>query len=63
MYEITRYQVTLRGYFETDNPDELVSKIEQVAKDCKAERIGQFQVYGLAPYVDYQEADVTNPQN
>lgn len=54
------YQISLRGYFETENPDELIEAIKKVAEEKDADLIGQFQTYMLAPYVDYQKADVTD---
>lgn len=57
------YQISLRGYFETEKPDELIEAIKKVAAENDADIIGQFQSYRLAPYVDYQKADVTDPSD
>lgn len=57
------YQITLRGYFETEKPDELLEAIKTVANENDADIIGQFQSYKLADYVDYQKADVTDPSD
>ena len=57
------YQISLRGYFETKNPDELLEAIKKVAAENDADIIGTFQTYKLAPYVDYQKADVTDSSN
>lgn len=57
------YQITLRGYFETEKPDELLEAIKTVASENDADIIGQFQSYKLADYVDYQKADVTDPSD
>jgi hypothetical protein len=55
------YQISLNGFFETENPDALIEAIQNVVKEQNAELIGQFLTYGLSPYVDYQKADVTDP--
>ena len=57
------YQITLRCYFETEKPDELLEAIKTVASENDADIIGQFQSYKLADYVDYQKADVTDPSD
>ena len=57
------YQITIRGYFETEKPDELLEAIKTVANENDADIIGQFQSYKLADYVDYQKADVTDPSD
>ena len=57
------YQISLNGYFETENPEDLISAIQNIVKEKNAELIGQFMIYGLSPYVDYQKADVTDSQN
>ena len=54
------YQVSLRGYFETENPEKLIEAINNIVKEQKVDLIGQFLTYQLAPYVDYQKADDTN---
>ena len=54
------YQISLKGYFETENPDKFLEDLQKVIKDDEIDLIGQFQVYKLAPYVDYQKADVSD---
>lgn len=57
------YQINLKGYIESENPDELTDSITKLIEEKNSELIGQFVVYQLAPYVDYQKADVTDPQD
>ena len=57
------YQISLKGYIETENPDELLELINKTIDSNNAELFGQFVTYQLAPYVDYQKADVTNSRN
>ena len=55
------FQVILKGYIETINPDDLIEKLNVTLKDLNCELIGQFQIYQLAPYVEYQKCeDLTN---
>ncbi len=61
--EFTVYQVSLKGYIETENPDELFELINKAIDSNKGELFGQFTAYQLAPYVDYQKADVTDSRN
>lgn len=57
------YQIAFKGYFESENPDTLVEALKKTATENKSDVIGEFVVYQLAPYVDYQKADVTDPQD
>ena len=57
------YRINLNGYLETENPEELINAISDLVKEKNSDLIGQFMIYGLSPYVDYQKADVTDPQN
>lgn len=57
------YQISLKGYFETEKPDELIEMINKAVQDSNSERIGQFATYQLAPYIDYQKADVKDPND
>ena len=57
------YQITLKGYFETENPDEFVASVKEIAEKQNVDLVGVFQIFQLAPYVDYQKADVTDPQD
>lgn len=52
------YQIVLKGYFESEDPDKLVDEIKRITDETKSDLIGDFVVYQLAPYVDYQKADV-----
>lgn len=51
------FQIILKGYLETENPDNLINKLNELLKEEKSELVGQFQVYQLAPYVDYQKCE------
>lgn len=57
------YQISLKGYFELENPDKFLEDLQKVITENEADLIGQFHVYKLAPYVDYQKADVTDPSD
>lgn len=54
------YQINLKGFIEVEDSNKLLDRIEKAIKDSNAELIGQFVIYKLAPYVDYQKADVTD---
>lgn len=57
------YQISLKGYLETEKPEELLEAFKKVSEELGAELFGQFVTYMLPPYVDYQKADVTDSQN
>jgi len=52
------YQVILKGYFETIDPDKLIEEIQTTVKNQNSEIVGNFNVYQLAPYVDFQKDDI-----
>lgn len=51
------FQIILKGCIETVSPEDLINKINNTIKDCNSELVGQFQVYQLAPYVEYQKCE------
>lgn len=57
------YQIIFKGCFETENPDEFVEAIKKLAEEQKVYIAGQFQVFQLPPYVDYQEAEITDSKS
>ena len=61
--EFTVYQISLKGYIETEKPKELLEAFKKAAEENGAELYGNFVTYMLAPYVDYQKADVTDSQD
>jgi hypothetical protein len=57
------FQITLRGHYElNENPQEFLKEIEEIAKKYKAELNGEFRIFTISPYIDYQVADVTDAQ-
>ena len=54
------FQINLEGFIESENPDKLVQKIESVIKESNSDLIGRFNIFLLPPYVDYQNAEVTD---
>ena len=51
------YQISLRGCFETQDPEQLLTKINEALKETKSSVIGQFSVVMLPPYIDYQTVE------
>ena len=56
------YNITIKGYFETEKAEEFVKKLEEIIKETDSNFIGKPVVYELAPYVDYQKQDDRNEE-
>lgn len=54
---VNMYNITIKGYFETEKAEEFVKKLEEIVKETDSNFIGKPVVYELAPYVDYQKQE------
>lgn len=51
------FQVVFKGAFEVENAEKFIQEVDRVIDELKGSKVGQFQIYQLAPYVDYQKCD------
>lgn len=57
------YEIVLKGFIETGDPDSLVTELKDVIEKHSSELVGQFNVFQLAPFVDYQKIESTQDSN
>lgn len=57
------FQLVFKGYFELEQPDEFLKEFEELSKKHNVETCGRFEVYQLAPFVDYQKCDVEDTRD
>lgn len=51
------FQIRLNGCIELEEPEKLLEEINQLIEKYNGSTLGQFAVYQLPPYVDYQKCD------
>ena len=56
------FQVVFKGAFEVEDAEKFIQEVDRVIDELKGSKVGQFQIYQLAPYIDYQKCDVKNTE-
>lgn len=56
------FQVVFKGAFEVEDAEKFIQEVDRVIDELKGSKVGQFQIYQLAPYVDYQKCDVKDTE-
>lgn len=51
------WAIVFNGKLETENPDLVIEKFQEVLKDTNSDFIGRVERYQLAEYVDYQKVE------
>ena len=51
------WAIVFNGKLETENPDLVIEKFQEVLKDTNSDFLGRIERYQLAQYVDYQKVE------
>lgn len=51
------WAIVFNGKLETENPDVVLEKFQEILKDTNSEFLGRVERYQLAEYVDYQKVE------
>ena len=51
------WAIVFNGKIETENPDLVIEKFQEVLKDTNSDFLGRIERYQLAQYVDYQKVE------
>ena len=51
------WAIVFNGKLETENPDLVIEKFQEVLKDTNSDFLGRIERYQLAEYVDYQKVE------
>lgn len=54
------WAIVFNGKLETENPDLVIEKFQEVLKDTNSDFLGRIERYQLAQYVDYQKVEPTD---
>lgn len=56
------FEIVFKGTVEVEDADKLIQEIDAVIDKYGGIKHGQYQIYQVAPYVDYQKCDVKDTQ-
>lgn len=56
------YNITFKGYFETEKADEFMNSIREIMKKTDTHLVGQPSIYELPQYIDYQKCEDGNKE-
>ena len=51
------WAIVFNGKLETENPDLVYEKFQEILKDTNSDFLGRIERYQLAQYVDYQKVE------
>ena len=54
------WAIVFNGKLETENPDLVIEKFQEVLKDTNSDFLGRIERYQLAQYVDFQKVELTD---
>lgn len=54
------WAIVFNGKLETENPDLVIEKFQEVIKNTNSDFLGRIERYQLAQYVDFQKVELTD---